>query len=69
MIESFNLEIEQEKKASEWIKNQLTSKPKNSGAIGGRFTFSFTPTSLGTIIKVEDNQTKEILDLTDYSSW
>lgn len=25
---------------------------KNSGAIGGRLTFSFTPTSLGMITKV-----------------
>lgn len=34
------------------------------GAIGGRYTYKFTPTSLGNIVKVIDNYTKEELDLT-----
>ena len=39
------------------------------GAIGGGETFSITGTSLGTIVKVKEDITGEILDLTDYESW
>ncbi len=41
------------------------------GASGGRWTYSFTPTSLGLVINVIDNLIKEdnILDLTDYENW
>lgn len=50
--------------------NQWTSKHSYSytGAIGGRYTFEFTPTGLALIIRVIDNATKEILDLTDWES-
>lgn len=37
------------------------------GAIGGDLTYSFTPTSLGTIIKVECFNKQ--LDLTAYDEW
>jgi hypothetical protein len=39
------------------------------GAIGGHLTYSFTPTSIGTIVVVENNVTKEKIDLTDYDLW
>ncbi len=39
------------------------------GAIGGRYTYSFTPTGIGTIVKVHDAISKETLDLTDYENW
>lgn len=64
-----NMTDKQQSQANEWIKKQLDEKPKSVGAIGGRFTYSFTPTSLGTIVTVSDNSTKDSLDLTDYSSW
>lgn len=38
-----------------------------SGAIGGATTYSFTPTSLGTIFKVKHFD--EELDLTNYNDW
>lgn len=38
------------------------------GAIGGRLTFSFTPTSVGLIIRVEC-ACGEKIDCTDYSCW
>ena len=41
----------------------------NYGAIGGGFTYMFTPTGLGMVIKVVNNITKEELDLTDYKDW
>lgn len=40
-----------------------------TGAIGGRYTYSFTPTSLGTVVKVYDAITKETIDLSDYDTW
>lgn len=39
------------------------------GAIGGAYTFIITPTSLGTVVKIEHAVTKETLDLTDYDGW
>ena len=39
------------------------------GAIGGGVTYSFTPTSLGVVVKVKEAHTGKELDLTDYDSW
>lgn len=44
-------------------------KAPYAGAIGGELTYSFTPTSLGTVVKVTNGLTNETLDLTDYDSW
>lgn len=40
-----------------------------TGAVGGQFEFTFTPTSIGTVCMVFDHVTKQKLDLTDYGSW
>jgi hypothetical protein len=40
-----------------------------TGAIGGQFTYEFTPTSLGLGCAIIDNVSKERCDLTDYESW
>jgi len=37
------------------------------GAIGGDLSFTFTPTSIGTVFKVES--CGHTLDLTDYENW
>jgi len=68
-MNGFSLDKKEQIKANDWINKQLKEKPKEVGAIGGRFTYSFTPTNLGTIISINDNSTHESLDLTDYSSW
>lgn len=51
--------------------NDMTIEDKSflGGAIGGRLTYKFTPTSLGVAIAVHDALTNEELDLTDYASW
>jgi hypothetical protein len=36
-------------------------------AIGGATTFSFTPTTIGTVVKVD--YLGETCDITDYESW
>jgi hypothetical protein len=40
-----------------------------TGTIGGGTTFEFTPTGLGTVVRVKDAITGEELDLTDYDFW
>ena len=40
-----------------------------SGAIGGSLQYSFTHTSLGTVVKVTDSFTGEAIDLSDYEMW
>jgi hypothetical protein len=38
------------------------------GAIGGSMTYSFTPTNIGTVVKVE-HATGAVLDISDYEHW
>lgn len=42
--------------------------PMKQGEIGGRFTFSFAPTTIGTVFRVECTCSEKI-DLSDYSDW
>ena len=42
--------------------------PEPSTAIGGGMTYSFTPTSIGTVVKVTYYNGQEI-NVTDYDSW
>lgn len=67
-MNTFTLNEEQEKKLSEWLKTRELGK--YAGAIGGRFTYSFTPTSIGLIVEVADGMgDKAKIDLSDYDSW
>lgn len=62
---SFQLTESEQKKLDDWLATK--NLDKYGGAIGGRFTYSFTPTSLGVIIKVSDSlEQKDTIDLTDY---
>ena len=52
----FPISEEEQKTIAEWIK----SRPEiNEGAIGGRYTYQFTPTSIGVIGTITDTFTKE----------
>jgi len=62
MTLSWHLTDEQVQKLVEWKK---TLSPEPRTAIGGAFTYSFTDTSIGTVIKVKYWDGQEI-DLTDY---
>jgi hypothetical protein len=63
----FDLTEEDRAKIKAW---QNENEPMAySGAIGGRYTYMFTNTSLGCVVKVRDNLKKIELDLTDYDSW
>jgi hypothetical protein len=72
----FNLTKEEVEKINAWRKDhdcKLDDDPifpgqKKIGAIGGQFTYLFTPTGLGTITIVRCGCGAEI-DLTDVDSW
>lgn len=64
----FELDADQVRKLSEWMDKKI---PQYCGAIGGRFTYSFTPTSIGTVVTVTDSLAKEDdptakLDISDF---
>ena len=52
----FPISEEEDKKIKEWIK---TRPDYNEGAIGGRYTYKFTPTSIGVIGTIVDGMTDE----------
>ena len=57
---------EQRSKLHEWLSKKEAA---NVGAIGGRYVYSCCPTSLGQVLKVRDDVSKDEIDLTDYESW
>ena len=65
----FSLTELQLKELYKWIADREQESSEIFGAIGGRYTYSFTSTSLGIIIVVKDNLTQKEINLTDYDSW
>lgn len=62
-------------KAEAWVKDHATPtgepctwQTSYQGAIGGVLTYSFTPTSIGTVHKVRCTCGAE-MDVTDYEAW
>lgn len=53
----FPISEEEGKNIKEWIKNQQKKNPGIGGAAGGRFTYKFTPTGLGTSGTIIDSFT------------
>lgn len=39
------------------------------GASGGAYTYEYTPTSLGVVVKVKNEMTGDAIDLTHYEDW
>jgi hypothetical protein len=71
----FYLSKEEFEKAKSWMKAHDLEKHiepgetrRYSGAIGGAYTWCFTPTSLGTVCTIKCSCDANI-DLTDYDSW
>lgn len=68
-MKNFSLSEIQIKKIKEWqdSRNPLLY----CGAVGGRWTYMFTPTSLGYIVNVKDNLLNEnnILDVSEYEDF
>ena len=53
----FPISEEEDKKINEWIEKQMEKVPGIGGASGGRFTYQFTPTGLGTVGTIIDGFT------------
>lgn len=57
MIATFTVDGEELDLLQEWLKKHNEecpyASPKRQGAIGGRLTYMFTPTSIGTIATVK----------------
>lgn len=51
----FPISEEENKKINEWINKISKEYPANEGAIGGRFTYEFIPTGVGTYGKIIDS--------------
>ena len=64
----FKLESTELEAAEKFIKEQM-KKNNHLPAAGERWTYSFTPTGLETIVSIEDGLLKETKDLTDWSWW
>lgn len=62
----FSLDKEQLEQLAAWQK-KFPFVPL--GAIGGSYTYSFTPTTLGVIAKVKNNANGQEIDLTNYLDW
>lgn len=62
----FYLDVKQLVSFNKWHKeHKQVCELTYAGAIGGRLTYSFTPTGLGTVVRVKCACDEEI-DLTDY---
>ena len=55
----FPISEEEEEKINAWKQEIMKKYPANDGAIGGRFTYKFIPTSIGTIGRIVDGFSEE----------
>jgi len=62
---TFELDDDQLKKFEKWKKKMIKKDPFMPTA-GERWTFCFTPSGLGTMVRAYDESTKEYLDLTQW---
>ena len=66
MTQSFTLNREENRRIMDWV----AALPEGKyGSIGGRITYSFTPTSLGLITVVTDGLSGAELNLTNFEEW
>lgn len=66
---SFDLSGEQRKQVEEWRSLHQQECPITyGGAIGGKYTWQFTPTSLGIVIKIVCACGGSV-DVSDYDMW
>ena len=67
--EQDNIILEKQKLSTDPMIREMAKSGAYYGATGGAFTYSFTPTSLGTVMKVKHGLTNNEIDLTEYSEW
>ena len=65
---TFTIPADLMKKFEEW-RATLPERGKDGATIGGRYTFEFTPTGVGTEIWVVDQGTNTAIHLTEDVEW
>lgn len=63
----FGINFTQARRITEWQEEHECSVT-NEGAIGGQYTYMFTPTSMGEVLQVECACGSKI-DVTEYDLW
>lgn len=68
---NFGLTRRQVEKVQAWMETVEAKVPSRPTAIGGRYTYAFTPNSIGVVCVVQDSDsgTGETLDVSDYEDW
>jgi hypothetical protein len=67
-MRTFTIDKEDWKKINRW-KREQEAKDNSNFVSGERWTYSFTPGGLGTILTVRDNILNEEKDFTDFENW
>ncbi len=70
-MSTFKISNEDSQKIAEWREGHLPDcvyTDQNQGAIGGLYTFCFTPTSLGTVTVIKCSCGEEF-NFTDFELW
>jgi len=73
-MKMFSVDDASLEKVKDWIAShdkthiRAEQRVRYAGAIGGEYTWCFTPTSLGDVCKVKCS-CGETLDVTDYENW
>lgn len=65
----FPISEEESEKIKQWMNEHDFYKDTKIGTIGGRYTYEFQPTSLGTIGTIIDTLTGDKLTFRDCDSW
>jgi len=66
----FHLAGIEKERAQSWIEQHKKDHPmKHTGAVGGRWSYTFTPTGIGTIVVVRCCACGAEKDVTNYEGW
>lgn len=68
-IENQKETIKEDDPSYQWYRSCWDEGYPYTGAIGGGLTYSFSPTSIGMVVKVHYALTGATVDLTDYDLW
>lgn len=62
-ILKFEISDDAKKQLDEWLQKRPNKHP---GALGGRYTYSLTPTNIGIIVTLKDELMKESVTIEDF---